>query len=553
MNNLPCEHFLSHFEHAIREYWQWPALSDYGTDYTLTYGQMANEMNRLHVLFERFGLKKGDKIAICSPNCANWALSFLTVMTFEGVVVSILPDFQSESIQGLVNHSGSTLLIVSNKIWKGLDFKAMPGLVGALSISDFSVLETKDEAMHQAYAEWADAYQAQYPEGIQAADVHFPTDNWEDTCLINYTSGTTSAPKGVMLSYKNISSNVQYGLDYMHTEPGYQILSMLPLAHMFGLAFEFLYPICGGTHIFFLNRTPSPQILLKALADIRPYLLITVPLVLEKIIRKNVIPSISKWYIKLLWNLPPLSLIIRKKVCDKVMNVFGGNLHCLIIGGAAISEDVEDCLKQMKFPYTVGYGMTECAPIIAYCDWRHYRKKSCGHIVDRMDIKIESTNQRKKAGEILVKGDNVMQGYYQNEEATKTIFTSDGWMRTGDMGVIDKKGNIFIKGRCKNMILGASGQNIYPEEIEDKLNAQPLVVESLIVHRDDRLVGLVYPDYEGAKKQGLDKAALLNYLEQTRQRLNKMLPHFSQLAKVETVDSEFEKTPKRSIKRFLYK
>ncbi len=546
------KHFLTYLEDSVKSFWNSPVVTDYDNGRTLSYGQFANEIYRLHVLFQLLGLKKGDKVALCSSNCANWALSFMAVSTYEGVVVSILPDFQPESIQKLVNHSEAKLLIASQRIWQNLDFQQMPGLSAVLHIGDFSLLATSEASLSEAFAQWDEKFKEAYPKGIAAADVSFPTDNWDDLCLINYTSGTTSVPKGVMLSYRSISSNTQYGQDNIPTRPGDTLLSMLPLAHMFGLAFEFIYPMAGGCHIYFLNRTPSPKILLAALKDVKPYLVLTVPLVIEKIFKNAVFPAIHKPLMRVLWNIPGINCIIRRKLREKLLSTFGGKLRVLIIGGAALSGEVEDCLKAIRFPYTVGYGMTECGPIIGYCDWKEFRKKSCGQAVDRMEVRIDSARPDKEVGEILVRGANVMMGYYKNEEATRAVF-KDGWMCTGDMGIIDSKGNIFIKGRCKNMLLGASGQNIYPEEIEDKLNTLPMVVESIVVQRDDRLVGLVFPDYDAAKKEGLDSEGLAALMQQNAERLNRMLPAYSRIHKIELVEKEFEKTPKRSIKRFLYR
>ena len=541
------KHFLTYLQESVVKYWDRPALTDYDGNVNLTYGELANEINRLHVLYGLLGLKKGDKVAICSPNCVHWALGFMSITSYEGVVVSILPDFQPESVTALVNHSEARLLLTDNKHWSSLKMDEMPQLETVVSIKDFSLLAAHSEATRQAFEQWNAVYAQEFPDGIGPKNVSYPTDNMDKLCLINYTSGTTSAPKGVMLPYRSLSSNTQYGQDNIATQPGDTLLSMLPLAHMFGLAFELIYPLAGGCHIYFLNRTPSPQILMKALAEVKPYLLITVPLVIEKIFKKTVFPVTEKFWMKVAWYVPGLGRLIKRTICRKLMAAFGGKLRCLIIGGAALSREVESCLKDIRFPYTVGYGMTECGPIIAYSDWRTFKKKSCGRMVDRMEIRIDNPNQ-KGVGEFMVKGANVMMGYYKNESATKAVM-DDGWMRTGDLGIVDRKGNLFIKGRCKSMILGPSGQNIYPEEIEDKLNAQPLVIESVVVQRDTRLVGLVYPDYEEARRSDLN---LKEVMEQNLLRLNKQIPPFCRVNKIELVEAEFEKTPKRSIKRFLY-
>lgn len=550
LSGVMVKHFLSYLKESVVNYWDNPVVSDYDGGVTLSYGEFANQMNRIRVLFDLLGLQKGDKVALCGNNCSNWALSFMSVVSNENVAVTILPDFASDSIQSLVNHSDAKILIVSQRIWNNLDFGSMPYLQAVLSMKDFSLLASRGR--EESYSQWEQVYSSRFPKGIKAEDIQYPTDNLDDLCLINYTSGTTSDPKGVMLSYRSISSNTQFGQDGIPTKEGSTIISMLPLAHMFGLAFELIYPMAGGCHIYFLNRTPSPQVLLKAMSEIKPYLLLTVPLVIEKIFRKSVFPIIHKPLMRVLWVIPGVGHIVRGIIRRKLIETFGGNVNPVIIGGAALSKDVEKCMKSIRFPYTVGYGMTECGPIIAYSNWRTFKKKSCGRLVDRMEIRIDSANPHKEVGEISVRGDNVMLGYYKNPEATQAVM-KDGWMLTGDLGIIDKKGNIFIKGRSKTMILGPSGQNIYPEEIEDKLNTMPLVIESLVVQRDSHLVGLVYADVDGVRRQGLDEEGLVNLMEQNRLRLNKLLPVFCRLSSIELVEHEFEKTPKRSIKRFLYK
>jgi long-chain acyl-CoA synthetase len=546
------KHFFSFLEDTIKNHWDAPAITDYETDFTMTYGELAEHIAQLHLLFKEMGLQKGEKIAICGRNSVNWAMSFLAANTYEAVVVSILPDFHVDSIHALVNHSEASLLFVGPSVWENLEAEKMPQLKSIVSLRNFELIQTKSAAVKQAFAIKDQLFGRHYPNGLQMQDISYPKNNFDDLAVINYTSGTTSAPKGVMLTHRSISSNVEFGQARIPNQVGWNIVSMLPLAHMFGLTFEFLYQLAGGCHVYFLNKTPSPQVLMKAFADTNPYMILTVPLVIEKIFKKTVFPVIHKPVMKVLWYTPGINLVLRNAVRKKLMTAFGGKLRYLIIGGAALNFEVENCLKQIRFPYTVGYGMTECGPLLGYEDWRHFAKASCGKPVHRIELRIDSANPYKEAGEIQVKGDNVMLGYYKNDEATEAAFTQDGWMRTGDLGLLDKRGNIYIKGRSKSMILGSSGQNIYPEEIEDKLNNLPLVVESVVVERDEKLVALVYPDFDAAGGESKEEA-INEVMEQNRLSLNKLLPAFARIMKIELVKKEFEKTPKRSIKRFLYK
>ena len=546
------KHFFSFLEDTIKNHWDAPAITDYETDFTMTYGELAEHIAQLHLLFKEMGLQKGEKIAICGRNSVNWAMSFLAANTYEAVVVSILPDFHVDSIHALVNHSEASLLFVGPSVWENLEAEKMPQLKSIVSLRNFELIQTKSAAVKQAFAIKDQLFGRHYPNGLQMQDISYPKNNFDDLAVINYTSGTTSAPKGVMLTHRSISSNVEFGQARIPNQVGWNIVSMLPLAHMFGLTFEFLYQLAGGCHVYFLNKTPSPQVLMKAFADTNPYMILTVPLVIEKIFKKTVFPVIHKPVMKVLWYTPGINLVLRNAVRKKLMTAFGGKLRYLIIGGAALNFEVENCLKQIRFPYTVGYGMTECGPLLGYEDWRHFAKASCGKPVHRIELRIDSANPYKEAGEIQVKGDNVMLGYYKNDEATEAAFTQDGWMRTGDLGLLDKRGNIYIKGRSKSMILGSSGQNIYTEEIEDKLNNLPLVVESVVVERDEKLVALVYPDFDAAGGESKEEA-INEIMEQNRLSLNKLLPAFARIMKIELVKKEFEKTPKRSIKRFLYK
>lgn len=538
------KHFLSYLETTIKKNWDAPAMTDIDSNISYSYGELAERIARLQVLFNEIGLKKGDKIAICGRNSSDWATTFLATEAYEAVVVSIMPDFPAESIHALVEHSEAKVLFAGPVVWSAIDAQEMPSLDAVISLEGFNLLFSKQEKIAEAYAAWDEYFSAKYPKGFSVENVNYPTNNFDELALINYTSGTTSSPKGVMLTHKNISSNVQFGQEHIPNQPHWNVVSMLPLAHMFGLVFECLYQLAGGCHVFFLSKTPSPQVLLKAFADVKPYMVLTVPLVIEKIFKKSVFPTIHKPLMRVLWYVPGIGRIIKNKVKEKVLNAFGGKLEYLIIGGAALNKEVELCLKAIRFPYCVGYGMTECAPLLGYEEWRKFKPRSCGKIVERMEVKIDSKNQHRTPGEILVRGENTMLGYYKNQEATDEVLIEGGWLRTGDMGIVDKKGNLFIKGRCKNMILGSSGQNIYPEEIEDKLNSLPGVIESIIVEREGKLIGLVYPEPDIKNVDSL--------MKQNITQLNKIIPTFCRLSKIELVEKEFEKTPKRSIKRFLY-
>ncbi|MDD3201444.1 MAG: AMP-binding protein [Bacteroidales bacterium] len=546
-------HFLTYIQKSIKDYWSCEALSNLNGE-SFTFGKMAEEIERLHVLFDYLDLKKGDKIAICAKNSARWGIAFLSSTSYRITTVPLLNDFTPDSIMHLTDHSDSKILFTDKDIWEKLDPEKMPKIVAVFNISDFTLIYSKNlsNEFNNAYLNWDKLFKDKYPD-FSAEDVNYPVDNFEDLALINYTSGTTSAPKGVMLTYRSISSNIQFGLKGIPNQQGWKIVSMLPLAHMYGLAFEFLYQLAGGCHVYFLGKVPSPRVLLNAFAMVKPYMIVTVPLVVEKLFKSSVFPIIEKPSMKFLMKIPIFSKIIKKRILVKLLDAFGGELQHLIIGGAAINREVEDCMKDIHFPYTVGYGMTECGPILGYEDWHKFKKQSCGKAVDRMELKIDSEDPEHIVGEILARGANVMDGYYKNPEATKAAFTKDGWMRTGDLGLIDEKGNIFIKGRSKNMILSANGQNIYPEEIEDSLNNQPYVVESVVVERDKKIVALVYPDFDRVSQESMDENDLAGLMEQNRIKLNLMLPLYSRIAKIELIKNEFEKTPKRSIKRFLYK
>ena len=538
------DHYFTLIQEVMKGNWDAPALTDYDGDHSYTYGQVAEQVARLELMFEHLGIGAGDKVSICGKNCSNWGLAFVAALAHRCVVVSILPDFTTESIHELVRHSDSKLLFVSPAIMKRLDAAQMSQLVSIVSLDDFSSI-----AGQAVSPDFIDTLMKErYPKGFSIRDVHYPTENFDELALINYTSGSTGSPKGVMLTHRSLSANVVYGQTNIPNHPGQSIVSILPLAHMFGMMFELLYQMAGGTHINFITRNVTAPIMLKAFHDVQPYMILTVPLVIEKIFKKSIFPAIQKQPVKTLWNMPLINRPIRRKVYQKLMDAFGGKLEILIIGGAALNGDVEKCLKQIHFPYTCGYGMTECGPLVCYANWHTYAMKSCGRVVDHLELRVNSDNPYEKEGEILLRGSGVMLGYYKNQQATEEAFLDDGWMRTGDVGVIDHKGNVFLRGRVKNMLLGSNGQNIYPEEIEDKLNSLDGVVESVVVERNGKLVGLVFPDTSTG-----DKAQTEQLMKENLKRLNELLPNYAKVTSIELVDQEFEKTPKKSIKRFMYK
>ena len=544
------KHYLNYLTNVMSHQWNDPALTDFGENHEYTFAELATEMMKLHVLFEQLGIKRGDKIALAGRNCANWAAAYLAITSYEGVVVSILQDFTADDIAHLLDHSDSDLLFVGPYVWKELQNKALPKrLKAALSLEDWRPLYTAKDAPMPSKEEWEAAFKAKYPRPLMPEDIHFAADP-DAVSLINYTSGSTGSPKGVMLNGRSISNNIEIGMKILPVDPGQRIVSMLPLAHMFGQVCELLYPLCCGTHIYFLTKSPTPSILLKALKEVQPYLVVTVPLVIEKIYKKNLDPTLSKWIIRMFWHTPIIGAILKSRVKSGLRSAFGGRLRYFICGGAAMNPIVEKCLMDIHFPLSIGYGMTECGPLIGGNPPKYFKARSGGVPVMNMDVKIDNPNEAG-IGEILVKGENVMLGYYKNPEATKAVFTEDGWMRTGDLGRLDKKKNIYIKGRCKTMFLGASGQNIYPEEIEDKLNNQEAVGESLIVEREGKLVALVFPDETLTKRMTLDEIQQL--MKENLQKLNSLIPSYSKVSDIEVQEQPFEKTPKKSIKRFLYK
>jgi len=543
------KHYFTRLEESIKTNWNRPALGNYRGE-LFTFGEVATNIAKLHVLYEAAGLKKGDKVALCAKNSARWGIAFFSANTYEAVVVPILADFHPDSVNSLVDHSESTVLFTDTDIWSKLDITKMPMVKAVVSTADFKLLYAADEKIQKANDNLQVLFDQKYPNGFTAADVSYPTDNDKELAIINYTSGTTSAPKGVMLRYECISANVAFGQKRLPSYPDDKIVSMLPMAHMYGMMFELIYPLCGGSSIYYLGKTPTPALLLGAMAEVKPYLVITVPLVMEKIFKSKVAPVVNKPVMKVLTAIPGINQIIFKNIRTTLLNAFGGKVREIVMGGAALNPDVEKWFKKFKLPFTVGYGMTEAAPLMAYEDWWEFASKSCGKAIDTVEVRIDSEDPYTKVGEIQARGMNIMSGYYKNEEATKAAFTEDGWMRTGDLGLLDKKGNIFIKGRSKNMILSANGQNIYPEEIEAAVNNQPYIIESVVVNRGARLVALVYADAEKAKAEGTDLEA---YKAVIMAEVNKSMPSYSKINIVEYMDQPFEKTPKMSIKRFMYK
>ena len=543
-------HYLQRLQDATRKFWDKPALNTIGGD-SFTYAQMATDIARFHIVFEKAGFKKGDKIALCANNGAKWGFAYLAVNTYETVIVPILADFTPDSVMGLVNHSDSIALFTNAARWAKMDPEKMPALKVVFDVDNWKVLFCRDAKIQKAVDELDDLFAKKYPKGFGPEDVVFPTDNWDDLSTINYTSGSTGDPKGVMLTYRNFSANVDFS--QRNVPAGDKMVSMLPMAHMYGLVIEFLYPLCNGTSIYWMAKAPTPASLLKAFADVKPYLLITVPLVMEKIYKSKVKPTLEQPLVKLLTKIPGLKGIIYNKVRNGLIQAFGGNVQEFIMGGAALNPEVERLFKKIKFPYLVGYGMTEACPLLAYEHWTKYVAGSCGKPVDVAEVRIDSDDPQHVVGEIQARGENITIGYYKNEEATANAFTEDGWLRTGDLGIMDADGNIFIRGRSKNMILGPSGQNIYPEELEAVVNNQNYVLESVVVDRGGKLVALVFPDEQAIAKALLDNEAKAEIPENIRLGANRQLPGYSQIAKVELMDRPFEKTPKMSIRRFLYK
>ena len=541
-------------EKSIITNWDLDALTDYKGK-TLQYHDVARKIEKLHIMFEASGVQKRDKIAICGRNSSMWAVSFLAILTYGAVAVPILHEFTPDQVHNIVNHSDSKILFVGDVVSTQIDATKMPSLEGIIYLPDLSLIVSRTEKLTYAREHLNEIFGKRYPKYFRQEHIHYYREaNGDELALINYTSGTTGRSKGVMIPYRAMWSNLDFANNVLGkmVKPGDNVISILPMAHMYGMAFEFIFEFMSGIHIFFLTRMPSPAIIAQALADVKPILMITVPLVIEKIIRKKVFPQIQNNRMKLLLNMPMINKKVKEKIRDQVYEAFGGNLYQIIVGGAALNKEIEAFLKDINFPFTVGYGATECAPIICYSDWKTFVEGSCGRAVLHQQVRIDSADPENVPGEILTKGPNVLLGYYKNDEDTNKTIDKDGWFHTGDLATIDSDGNVFIKGRSKNMILGSNGQNIYPEEVEDKLNSLPLVSECLVVQRSDKLVGLVYPDYEEAKTLGLNESDIRNIMEENRTQLNIVIPSYCKVAELEIREEEFEKTPKKSIKRYLY-
>ena len=542
-------------EKCIIDNWDLDALTDY-KGITLQYHDVARKIEKLHIMFENSGVQRGDKIALCGRNSAHWAVAFLATLTYGAVAVPILHEFTPEQIHNIVNHSESKILFVGDIVGTQVDATKMPSLEGIINIPDYSLALSRTDKLTYAREHLNELYGRKFPKYFRREHVkYYHEQRPDELALINYTSGTTGFSKGVMIPYRALWGNYDFAVHVLGKviNRGDRVISILPMAHMYGMAFEFIFEFLYGCHIYYLTRIPSPAIIAQAFAEVRPQIIIAVPLVIEKIIRKKVFPKIQSGKVRLLRNIPIINKKVEEKICDQVKQAFGGRFYEIIIGGAAFNQEVEQFLHRINFPYTVGYGATECAPIICYSDYQTFVPGSCGRAVIHMEVKIDSPDPANVPGEILARGTNVMLGYYKNEEATRQTIDNEGWYHTGDLGTMDAYGNVFIKGRSKNMLLGASGQNIYPEEIEDKLNSLPLVVESVVVQRDTKLVGLVYPDYDEANALGLATSDIEAQMQQNLQDLNLVQPAYCKLATIEIQDKEFEKTPKKSIKRYLYK
>ena len=543
--------FIALIEQSIKTNWYLNALTDY-KGITLQYRDVARKIEKIHILLENAGIEKGDKIAICGRNSAHWTVTYLAVITYGAVVVPILHEFKADQVHNIVNHSEARLLFVGDQIWENLNEAAMPHLEGIIELKDFGVPVSRSEKLAYARDHLNEIFGHKFPCRFRPDDISYEKEKSEDLAIINYTSGTTGYSKGVMLPYRSILSNVLYCKEKIGLKAGDSVVSMLPLGHVFGMTFDFLYGFTAGAHLWFLTRMPSPKIIAESFAEIRPRVIACVPLIVEKIFKKNILPKVDNKLGKLLLHVPIISDKIKELIKQKAMEVFGGNFIEIIIGGAPFNAEVEAFLKMIDFPYTIAYGMTECGPIICHSHWTELKLASCGKVAARMEAKVLSPNPSAIAGELVCRGANLMLGYYKNEEATRQVIDTEGWLHTGDMATIDEDGNDFIKGRCKNLLLTSSGQNIYPEEIESKLNNMPYVSESLIILQQDKLVGLIYPDSDDAFAHGLSQSDLVRVMEENRLELNKQLPAFSQIARFKLYPEEFEKTAKKSIKRFLY-
>ena len=546
--------FNSYIEKSIKENWDNDALTDYKGS-TLQFHDVARKIEKLHILFENSGVEKGDKIALCGRNSSCWAVAFLATLTYGAVVVPIQHEFTADQIHNIVNHSESKLLFVGDVVATTINKDEMPMLEGIVYIPDYSLLLSRSEKLTYAREHLNEMFGKKYPKFFHQEHVTYHRDEAEELALINYTSGTTGYSKGVMLPYRTLWGNLDYCLQELgnHVPTGSNMVSILPMAHMYGLAIEFIFGFCQGLHLFFLTRLPSPSLIAEAFAEVKPSLIVAVPLIIDKIIRKKVFPIVQTNRVKLLMNMPVINKKVKQKICEQVMEAFGGNFYEIIIGGASLNKEVETFLKSIDFPFTVGYGATECAPLISFSDHKDFVPESCGTPVKGMEVKILSNDPANVPGEIITRGVNVMTGYYKNQEATDSVLDADGWYHTGDLGTMDKGGHIFIRGRIKNMLLGANGQNVYPEEIEDKLNSMALVNESIILQDGDKLVALIHPDMEEVNAMGFTMEELNDIMQQNITDLNNVLPQFSKISRVKIHEEEFAKTPKKSIKRYLYK
>jgi len=544
------ERLIGYIEQSIKQNWEIEALSNYKeTGYS--YKKIAEKMMKLHIFFSDAGIKEGDKIALAGRNSANWCIVYLSVVSYGAVIVPILPDFKPEDHTNIINHSDSKMLFVDDKIRETYDFGKMQAIIAVVSLENFSFITSKEEKLKKSYSALDGIFNKSYPE-LKPEHIKFSNISNDNLAVISYTSGTTGFSKGVMISHNSLASNVRYAQKNMPLEPGDPVVSFLPLAHTFGCAFEFLFPFTFGCHITILTKTPSPQILIQAFKEIKPRLILSVPLVVEKIYKKQLLPIISKPQMKILLAIPGINKILLNKIREKLTDTFGGRFKELVVGGAAFNAEAEKFFKKIGFRFSGGYGMTECGPLISYASWDTTKLTASGRAVDTLEVTIDSPDPEKQVGEIILRGENVMLGYYKNEEATNAVIDKNGWMHTGDLGVIDKEGNIYIKGRSKSMILGPSGENIYPEEIESVINNQNYIIESVVIPEDKKLIGLIYPDYDQVKKDNLSDEQLLTALDEIRKAVNERLPNFMAVSKFRIHPEEFAKTPKRSIKRFLY-
>ena len=554
MTNEHIPSFNKLIEQSIINNWDCDALTDY-KGVTLQYHDVARKIEKLHILFENSGLQKGDKVALCGRNSASWAAAFIATLTYGAIAVPILHEFTADQIYNIVNHSDARILFAGDVVSTTIDATKMPKLEGIIYNPDYSLLLSRSEKLTYAREHLNEMFGKKYPKYFRSEHIkYYEEQSPDELAMINYTSGTTGFSKGVMIPYRALWSNYDFACKVMGSEvkKGDNVLSILPMAHMYGMQFEFLFEFLVGCHIFYLTRIPSPAIIAQAFEEISPRIVISVPLVIEKIIRKRVFPKIQNNRMRLLLGMPVVNKKVRQRICEEVVKAFGGNFFEVIIGGAAFNQEVEQFLHKIDFPYTVGYGATECAPIICYADWREFKPGSCGRAAIHMEVKIDSPDPQNQPGEILARGLNVMLGYYKDEEETARTIDTEGWYHTGDLGTMDEEGNVFIKGRSKNMLLGANGQNIYPEEIEDKINSMALVTESIVIQENEKLVALVYPDYEEVRSLGFTQEDIQGVMEQNRQELNEQLPSYSKITEIRLHQEEFEKTPKKSIKRYIY-